>query len=876
MRLALIALALLVAAPLAAAPLDRTVAVQGTVLTSAGTPAPGPHDLTLRLFTGATGGTAIHEQVFSGVATPDGVFDLELGPLAPSVVADETALWLEVVVDGVTLARRPLRPTPFALVAQRATSASTAASASDVACTGCVGTADVGFAWALGTSKGGAAADLDCAGCVTTTALAGGAVGSGQLQDGAVTAAKAGFSYAASPSPGGPATGLSCTGCVGSGHLAASLALKGPLTVEGSLTACTVGTACSLTLGAQKVARANDGWLHLQTAGGVRVRSADGAAFAPLSFAAGEAWGDLSVDGEAVVTGSLAVGTWAHDPDAALTVAGAITATGLLGASDAPLLIQQRGAAADLVLASEAGGELMRLSPATGRVGIGTAEPQATLDVAGGVRVGEDTGDCTAPRAGTLRWSSGLQVCDGQAWRPVDQPAHAGSSKGDAASSCLAIKQAAPTAQSGMFWVDPDGGSTDNAFLGYCDMTTDGGGWLLVATQKPDGALAGSASTSSVVLDKSVNQKYATPVYAAVASLGAYQVMVEENGGVDVSNGAIMVYRVPKNVALRFDGGNVALGTVEWWTGTGYVPVSNNASGNWLGISVHGDSFGGLAADKRCVKKSDFSVGVGTNGDYKLDHVGIHSGTTRCFHATVGIGVTHWVREVAELPSLPDGKSRENAAISCKHVKTDGYSTGSGYYWLDPNGGSTVDAFFGYCDMTTDGGGWLLLSTQNPDGNLFQTAPVGSVTLNKQSNQKYAGSVLSALAGLGAYQVLVEENQGADVSAGLVMVYKMSQGVPLRFDGGNVPVSQVQWHIGAGQYFTVSNNAAGNWWGISVHGDAFNGLASNKRCTVKANFGLTGGNNGDYKLDHAGTHSGTTRCNHGVTGIGVSHWVREL
>ena len=36
--------------------------------------------------------------------------------------------------------------------------------------------------------------------------------------------------------------------------------------------------------------------------------------------------------------------------------------------------------------------------------------------------------------------------------------------------------------EDGMYWLDPDGGSHSNAFLGYCDMTSYNGGWSMCYT----------------------------------------------------------------------------------------------------------------------------------------------------------------------------------------------------------------------------------------------------------------------------------------------------------------------------------------------------------------------------------------------------------
>ncbi|MDE0882552.1 MAG: DUF4215 domain-containing protein [Myxococcota bacterium] len=65
-------------------------------------------------------------------------------------------------------------------------------------------------------------------------------------------------------------------------------------------------------------------------------------------------------------------------------------------------------------------------------------------------------------------------ICDEDCrWQP-------GVSRGGAVRDCQTFRAAFPMTPDGAYWLNPDGGTTDNAFRGLCNMNTRGGGWTQV------------------------------------------------------------------------------------------------------------------------------------------------------------------------------------------------------------------------------------------------------------------------------------------------------------------------------------------------------------------------------------------------------------
>jgi len=472
------------------------LAVQGRLTTTGGGPvADGSYPMALALYETEKGGAPLHYEAFLGVPVAGGVFAMTVGagisPLDAAIFTGGKAAWLGVSVGPEPeLPRVALHPVPYAI------SATAAATASALTCSGCVAQGQL------------------ASGAVGTTQLAPAAVTADQIAAGAVTSAHVAFTYAGSDSKGGPATTAVYADSAGT---ASSATQADTAKVAALADNATQADTAKVAAVADKATAADLAQLA------VKATSADGlactgcvkldmlatdAVAAFVSSSGGTITGDLKVAGKlTAVTGQFSGGAVLGDDKGVCdnTKAGAIrfdgthfygcTGTGWRQLDNAP---PPGVTGAEPANVPFSGGATITLK------GTGFA-PLATVTVGGVaatsvVVLSATSLSCVVPAATTLGAKDVVvSNADGQAGTGVGIVTYVadGTTKAMALASCKVIKAANPAGASALYWIDPNGGDTSDAYQVFCDQVHSGGGWTLVFNlDTNDGAMRSWGDTA--------------------------------------------------------------------------------------------------------------------------------------------------------------------------------------------------------------------------------------------------------------------------------------------------------------------------------------------------------------------------------------------
>lgn len=344
-----------------------------------------------------------------------------------------------------------------------------------------------------------------------------------------------------------------------------------------------------------------------------------------------------------------------------------------------------------------------------------------------------------------------------------------GTNANTPALSCLAILRAGASTGDGYYWLDTDGAGPRAPFQARCDMSTDGGGFTVCAGQSFDAAsrFLGRSQLSSTWGDITTNQfgVDCARIMAEVAGTDRVELMLKGSAvgewqwiyPVDATNfydhvvgarDADCDSAAPRITQCKgsASGGVVVTNKQQACHSSGQHRTSDSyfiwqaadaTNSNVLFELGQGDGNHPIGIRPNCDGSGWFGGCGRPAGSYPYQSAN-YCGSGREYGA---VTVAFRERSLAAL-SPPDGTTQAHAGSGCKQILSAGYSTGSGVYWIDPNGGSRADAVDVYCDMNTDGGGWTVCASQDFSGAnryLGVTALGAGQAGSAASNQWYRG-----------------------------------------------------------------------------------------------------------------------------------------
>ncbi|MFA6348460.1 MAG: fibrinogen-like YCDxxxxGGGW domain-containing protein [Candidatus Paceibacterota bacterium] len=333
-------------------------------------------------------------------------------------------------------------------------------------------------------------------------------------------------------------------------------------------------------------------------------------------------------------------------------------------------------------------------------------------------------------------------------------------------------KQALPTScselkargdnTSGVKQIDPDGTGAGAAINVYCDMTTNGGGWTMVAAQfESDPATNWNEGTQADYdPDLSTNKGF---------TLNTAQIPAHSQVAIGkMESGTLSIFDY---FDYSYTTGNIPV-TALYGIKTGSNYQAHRNSATFYG-SHDPEQVSGTSAVWNNTLTFDKTGGINYSWAFAPNQTTV---IARGF--AYGGARKEESSEAYSWVVLVRTETNDVVARSCSELKARGINT-SGVKQIDPDGIGGNAAINVYCDMTTNGGGWTMVAAQ------FESDPV--TNWNEGTQADYDPD-LSTSKGFALSSTQIPAHNQVAFGQGLTAGYDYA---PLVYNTGNIPVTAV-------------------------------------------------------------------------------------